>query len=79
MIIPDKRKAISVIMSKIGKDGRPQETEVASESGPMDEYTALAEDLLAAVASKSKQKVASVLRSYHDMIKGEDEEQDMGG
>lgn len=76
MIIGDKKKAVSVILSKMGKDGSVKETNVASESGEMNEYTAFAEDIISAVENKSVQGLASCLKAFHEMIMDQDEEQD---
>jgi len=72
----DKKRAASVILSKMDKDGRSKEMHVAPESGEHNEYTSFAEDLLSAVKENSVQRVASVLKNYHEMIKEEDEEED---
>lgn len=79
MIIPDKKKAISVILSKMNKDGSVTESHVAPETGAHDEYTSFAEDIIHAIESKSVQKLASCLRAFHEMIAEEDKEQDMEG
>lgn len=75
----DKKKATSVILSKLGKDGRQDEAEVAPEEGEHDEYSSLAEDLMLGVKSGSVQKIASVLRALHEMIEEADEVQDQEG
>ena len=61
-MIFDKKKSVSVILSKLGKDGRVHETDVAHESGEHDEYSAFAEDLLSAFKDGSVQRIASVLK-----------------
>lgn len=71
-MIFDKKKAASVILSRMGSDGRGTETPVKPETGEHDEYTELAESLLSSVKEGSVQGVASVLRSVCEM--GEDEE-----
>jgi hypothetical protein len=65
-VIFNKKRAVSVILSKEGKSGRRDETEVASESGEQDQYTAAAESILAAIGDKSVQRLAAVLRSLHE-------------
>jgi hypothetical protein len=75
----DKKKAATVILSKMGKDGRQTETDMAHEGGDYDEYTSYAEDMLAAIAAKSPLKLASCLKAFHEMVQEEDEEQDAGG
>lgn len=72
----DKKKAVSVILSKVGKDGHAQETSVAHESGEHNEYTSLAEDIIAAMKDGSVQRLAHALKSFHGMIQEADEEQD---
>lgn len=63
MIIADKKKAANMILSKIRPDGGASDMEVAPETGEQDEYTAAAEDILAAVKSGSVQDLASCLRA----------------
>jgi hypothetical protein len=77
MIIFDKKKAASAILSKY-KDGRNVETEVKQEGGEHNEYTAFAEDLISAMADKSIQRVAACLKEFHEMIKEADEAEDKG-
>lgn len=78
-MIFDKKRSVSVILSKMGKDGKTTETSVAPESGEHDEYTAFAEDMISAMKEGSVQRLASALRSFHDMIEEADEEQDAEG
>jgi hypothetical protein len=78
-MIFDKKRSVSVILSKMGKDGKTTESSVATESGDHDEYTALAEDIVMGAKEGSVQKVASALRSFHGMIEDADEEQDAEG
>lgn len=75
-MIFDKKKSVSVILSKMDKDGRTSEVEVSPESGDHDEYTSCFEDLMAAIKDGSVQKGAAVLRAFHNMIKEADEVQD---
>jgi hypothetical protein len=75
-MIFDKKKSVSVILSKMNKDGETSEVNVSHESGDHDVYTSLAEDLIAGTKEGSVQKVASVLRSYHEMIEEDDEQDD---
>jgi len=79
MILNDKKKAVSVILSKMKKDGGTTEVHVMPEEGEHNEYTAFAEDILHAVEKKSVQSLASCLKAFHEMIMEEDEEQDMMG
>lgn len=76
MIIGDKKKAVSVILSKMKPDGGTSESEVAPESGDHDEYTAFAEDMLSAFKAGSVHDLARCLREFHHMIEEEDEAQD---
>lgn len=77
MFLNDKKKAVSVILSKVRPDGSESESEVAEEAKEGGEYEAFAEDLLAAIESKSVQSLAQVLRSFHEMIEEQDEEEDL--
>lgn len=77
-MIFDKKRAVSVILSKTGEDGRTVEVEVSPETGEHDEYTSIAEDLVAHMKSGSVQGVAKCLRVFHELVKEEDEEQDAG-
>lgn len=78
-IIGDRKKAVSVILSKMRKDGGTSEVETAPESGEHDTYTSFAEDMLEAFKSGSVQRLAASLKAFHEMIADEDEEQDAGG
>lgn len=78
MIIGDKKRAVSVILSKMKNDGSTSETSVAPESGDHDEYTSFAEDMLAAFKASSVQELAACLKAFHAMVNEEDEEQDQG-
>ncbi len=77
-MIFDKKKSVSVILSKMGKDGRVTETDVKPESGEHDEYTSFAEDMISANKDGSVQRMASCLREFHKMIENADEEEDAG-
>lgn len=77
-MIFDKKKAVSVILSKMDKNGRTSETEVKPESGEHNEYTSHAEDMIAAMKEGSVQRMASALKSFHSMIESDDEAQDAG-
>jgi hypothetical protein len=72
----DKKKSVSVILSKLGKDGQNHESEVAHEGGDHDEYTSLAEDIISATKEGSVQRLAQCLKSFHEMIEEADEAQD---
>lgn len=75
----DKKKAATLILSKMDKRGKASEVEAAHESGEHNEYTSYAEDMLAAFESKSVQKLAACLKSFHQMVADEDYEQDKEG
>lgn len=77
-MIFDKKKAVSVILSKMDKDGRHSEAKVAPESGEHNEYTSFAEDMIAAMKDGSVQRLAAALKSFHGMIESADEAQDSG-
>lgn len=79
MIIADKKRAATIILSKMFKDGGMSESEVKPEGGEHDEYSAFAEDMLAAIQGGSVAGLAKALKGFHDMIKGADEEQDQEG
>lgn len=78
-MIFDKKKSVSAILSKMGKDGRTTETEMKQESGEHNEYTSLAEDIIASAKDGSVQRLASALKSFHEMIEEADEAQDAEG
>lgn len=75
----DKKRSVSGIMSLMDKDGRRSEVNLAPESGEHNEYTAMAEELLSAAQNNSVNQLASMLKSFHEMIAEADEEQDMEG
>lgn len=50
--------------------------EVAPESGDHNEYTAFAEDMMAAYKKDSIQDLAACLKEFHKMIMSDDEAQD---
>lgn len=76
----DKKKTAMIILAKMGKDGKSEHQEVKNEEG-MDEdvaeYKAVAEDMLQAISDKSVDKLAEVLKAFHEIIKHEDIEQDL--
>lgn len=79
MLFNDKKKAVTVILSKLHRDGRETESDVAHESGEHNEYTACAEDMLAAFKSGSVQDLAACLKAFHEMIEEEHKEQGSEG
>jgi hypothetical protein len=76
MIILDKKKSVSAILSRLRKDGSTLEAEVEQESSPHDEYTAFAEEMISAFQSGSVQRLSACLKEFHEMIEDKDEEQD---
>lgn len=59
----DKKKIATVIVSRLGKDGKDETSEAMPEDGGGDELHALAEDLLHAVSTKSAMAVADAIRA----------------
>lgn len=78
-MIFDKKRAASMILSKLGKDGKTREMEVTPEHGAYNEYHSIAEDMLQAFKEGSVHRLASTLKAYHSMIEDADEEQDAEG
>lgn len=78
MIIPDKKKAVGLILSKM-HGGVEKQAPIASEEhmdhGPLH---ALAEDLLMAVEHKSVQGVVDVFKALQEMDEQQDEEEEKG-
>lgn len=74
----DKKKSVSVILSKMDRDGRTSEVAVSPESDAYNEYTAFAEDLLSGFRDGSVNKIASTLKAFHSMIEDKDQIQDKG-
>lgn len=72
----DKKKAVTVILSKMRPDGSTSEVNKSEESGEQNEYTACAEDILEGIESKSINKLAAALKAFHELVKSEDLEQD---
>jgi hypothetical protein len=76
MIIPDKKKAVTVILSKLGKGPGP---EVKPEAG-LDEHheamKSIAEDIMQAFEDKSAMDLANALEALVREIQAMDEEQD---
>ena len=80
MIIPDKKKATTIILSRL-KSGTPQNMPVKPETDahekPEDEPLAIAaQDLLQAINDKSVMGVKEALRSFMDLIQSDDEKLD---
>lgn len=76
----DKKKTAMIILAKMGKDGKSEHQEAKNEES-MDEdvaeYKAVAEDMMQAIQDKSVDKMIEVLKAFHEIIKHEDEEQDL--
>ena len=70
----DKKKSAMIILSKMGKEQEVKEEESSDES--LDTYKAFAEDIMQAVNDKSVVDLASILKSFHEMIEGQDEVED---
>lgn len=66
-----------MILSKLHKDGSTTEVSLAPEEGEHNEYTALAEDFIHAYKSESIRHLAQCFETFANMIRAEDEEQDM--
>jgi hypothetical protein len=78
MIIPDKKKAVSIILSKMGAGGAEQSAPLKPEEemGDGAELHAIAEDLLMAVEQKSAAAVKDALQAFLACVQNEDQEQD---
>lgn len=66
-MIFDKKKSVSVILSKVGSDGRRREAEVGHEGGDFDEYDSVAEDVISSVKDGSVKRLAAALRALNKM------------
>lgn len=70
----DKKKAAMVILSKMGKDQEVKDESDMDDS--MATYSAFAQDIMQAITDKSVSDLSNVLKSFHEMIEGQDEAQD---
>lgn len=79
MIIPDRKKAVSVILSKMKPHGMAEGGEVKDEA-PVDAkdgaLKAIAEDMLMAVEQKSPMDLVNALQAFMSEIEARDLEQD---
>lgn len=76
----DKKKTAMIILAKMGKDGKSEYQEKKNEESMDDdysEYKACAEDFMQAISDKSVEKMAEVLKAFHEIVKHEDVEQDL--
>lgn len=79
MIIPDKKKAVTVILSKLGKGGDEKSQEVKPESAMGEHQEAMktiAEDIMQAMQDKSAMDLANALEALVREIQAMDQEQD---
>lgn len=67
-----------MILSRMDKDGKTSEMEVKPEEGEFTEYHAFAESIMSAIKDSSVADLAKALEEFHEMIKEEDVEQDLG-
>lgn len=81
MIIPDKKKAVTVILSKLRPDGSETRQDVLPED-EMDEndsdLKAIAEDMLHAYESKSASDLVTALKAFISCMKDDDSEESEG-
>lgn len=75
MFFNDKKKAATIILSKIKKDGSSSESESKPGSDEPDVYRELAETIKGGDVGA----IAASLKAFHEMIAEEDEEQDSEG
>lgn len=78
MIIPDKKKAVGLILSKMAPDGSEKQMDVKSEEaiGQGDEALhAICEDILMAVKDGSALQLAEALKAFSASYDGQDESQ----
>ena len=80
MFLPDKKKAASIILSRMS-GGKEKTTEAAptEQVGVKDDaYTSMAEDLLQALEAKSVPDIAEVLESVCQYMQATDDDADSG-
>lgn len=70
MIIPDKKKAVTVILSRMNGEGKSSDYEGKPEHsfGGKEELHAIADDLIAGVKEGSPQKVAMALEAAFNCL-----------
>lgn len=79
MIIPDNKKTVSIILSKMKPDGGESRQEVKPEQAIDDKdetLKAIAEEMLKAFEDKSAMDLVSALKAFWNQIQLADEEQD---
>lgn len=79
MIIPDRKKAVTVILSKMRGDGSEKSQEVKSEESldPHNEaLKTISEDILQAISDKSAMDLSTALSALVREIQAQDLEQD---
>lgn len=76
MIFPDKKKAVTVILSRFGKDGSSKEMPVKPEEGEASPVKGIAEDMMQALHDKSVMGLEGALSALISHIQVMDEEQD---
>lgn len=78
MIIPQhKKKAVTVILSRMKPDGSEDMTSVKDEAGHEDmPYKDIAESFLSAIEGKSVADLSMAIQALADQLKAEDMEQD---
>ncbi len=75
MIIPDKRKAASIIVSKMGQDMPDDGGGDAPDDGGDEGLKAAAEDVLSAIEGKSADALKDALKAFFQMV---DKDEPMG-
>ncbi len=79
MIIPDNKKTVSIILSKMKPGGEESRQEVKPEQAIDDKdetLKAIAEEMLKAFEDKSAMDLVSALKAFWNQIQISDEEQD---
>jgi hypothetical protein len=71
----DKKKAATIIISKMGKEVEAKDEESNDDSIEM--YKSFAHDLLQAISDKSVVSIAQVLKDFHEMVEELDESEDI--
>lgn len=79
MLLPDKKKTVSVIVDKISPEKKPEENMV--EEKPQSDYSAAKEDaskrMIQAFESKDAKMLSSALQDFMDMCEMEEDESEM--
>lgn len=80
MIIPDSKKTVTMILSRMGEDRKMTDTEIKPERENREEdegFRVIAEEILEAIQEKSTSGLARALRNFveqHELSKYEREE-----